>query len=93
MTKLYKPMMDREINGGIQRIYKFDNDYGASVVCHKGSYGGEQGLWEVAVVTFEKDTDHPLDFQITYDTPITNDVIGWLSDNDMLELLSQIENL
>ena len=35
---------------GIQRIYKFDNGYGASVVKHKYSYGGDKGLWELAVI-------------------------------------------
>lgn len=37
-----------EVYGGIQHVFKFENGYGASVVCHKSSYGGQQGLWEVA---------------------------------------------
>ena len=26
------------VNGGTQRVYKFPNGYGASVIHHKGSY-------------------------------------------------------
>jgi len=46
----------------------FPNGYGASVVRHKYSYGGDEGLFEIAVLRSGK---------IVYDTPITNDVIGF----------------
>ena len=29
---MYTPMLEREANGGVQKIYKFDNGYGASVI-------------------------------------------------------------
>ena len=35
--------------------YKFDNGYGASVVCHSGSYGGNKGLYEIAVLDLTGD--------------------------------------
>ncbi len=44
---------ESKINGGIQKIYKFDNGYGASVVKHLFSYGGAQGLWEMALLSFD----------------------------------------
>lgn len=45
-----EPKIDRPHPlGGIQRIYHFDNGYGASVVRFTYSYGFEQGLWELAV--------------------------------------------
>jgi len=69
---------------GTQKIYTFDNGYGASVVCHDGSYGGKSGMWELAVLH---------DGDLCYDTPITNDVIGWLDENAVEELLAKIEAL
>ena len=38
---------DEEHLGGPHKVYKFPNNYGASVIKNPYSYGGEQGLWEV----------------------------------------------
>ena len=76
------------INGGIQELYFFDNGYGASVVKHSFSYGGPNGLWEIAVLIGQLDG-----YDICYTTPIASDVIGHLTDRDVLEVLTQIENL
>lgn len=70
---------------GYQKKYRFDNGYGASVVCNNMSYGGPKGLFEVAIL----DSDG----SICYDTPITNDVIGWLDFADVAEVLEKIKNL
>lgn len=70
-------------NGKRSRIY-FDNGYGASVVSHTFSYGGSQGLYEIAVL---KEDD------ITYDTPITSDVVGHLTEDEVTEVLKQIQQL
>ena len=69
---------------GIQKVYKFPNGYGASVVKHKGSYGYQKGLWELAVL-FEG--------ELCYDTEITGDVIGHLNDPEVDNILRQIANL
>lgn len=45
-------IVERALNGGIQRVYKFSNGFGASVVKHEFSYGGRKGLWELAVIKF-----------------------------------------
>ena len=66
------------------RKVKFDNGYEASVVCHGRSYGGEDGLFEVAVL---------FDGQIVYDTPVTSDVIGWLDFHEVADILDQIKAL
>ena len=81
--------LEREINGGTQVVHKFDNGYGASVVCHDYSYGGDQGLKELAVLKFEDGEE----WHLCYTTPITDDVIGYLEDNRVEELLVAIENL
>lgn len=80
--------LEREKFGGTQVIHKFDNGYGASVIQHEFSYGGDEGLYELAVLEFEGDN-----WQITYETEITDDVLGYLSEQDVVELLNQIEGL
>lgn len=76
---------DRQRNGGIQKIYKFENGRGASVIRNPFSYGGEEGLYELAVL----DENGNLD----YTTPITDDVVGWLKWEEVIELLRQINEL
>ena len=47
-------------------------------------YGGKDGLWELAVLVQDK---------ITYNTSITEDVIGHLSWKNVESYLSQIKDL
>lgn len=74
-----------EFKGGLQRIYEFKNGYGASVVMHNGSYGGNKGLWELAVLDESGD--------LCYHTPVTQDVIGHLTDTKLQEILKEISEL
>ncbi len=69
---------------GIVSRTKFDNGYEVSVVKSPHSYGGDKGLYELAIF---KDGD------ICYDTPITDDVLGYLSDKDVTEVLIKIQQL
>ena len=77
-------MMDSFYNG-VRSHTKFDNGYGISVVRHSYSYGGSSGLYEIAVLG--KDGD------ITYNTPITNDVIGYLTPKEVTEFMVKIQEL
>ena len=70
---------------GVQSRVLFENGYGASVVRHEYSYGGKDGLYELAVLSNEG--------ELTYDTPITNDVLGYLTDKDVTEVLIKIQQL
>jgi hypothetical protein len=63
----------------------FDNGYGASVVVGPHTYGGEDGLYELAVLDSNGN--------LTYETPVTSDVEGYLSEDDVTKLLEQIQNL
>jgi hypothetical protein len=63
----------------------FDNGYGASVVVGPHTYGGEDGLYELGVLG--------KDGKLTYDTPVTDDVEGYLSEDDVTRLLEQIQLL
>lgn len=78
--------------GGIQRLFRFDNGYGASVVRFWGSYGYAAGKWELAVIRWEADS-FGRRFTLCYDTPITDDVLGWLSEEEVAEKLGQIAAL
>jgi len=70
---------------GVQCRIQFDNGYGASVVKHEYSYGGKDGLYELAVL----DSDGHL----TYETSVTDDVEGYLTENEVTKLLEQIQKL
>lgn len=73
-----------ELKENIKGRYSFDNGYGASVVCHPGTYGYEDGLFEVAVMHED---------QLCYNSPLTNDVIGWLTETQVSDLLDEISEL
>lgn len=74
----------RTLPDGCALRFTFPNGYVGSVVRHSTSYGGPQGLGEVAVIHGEK---------IVYDTPITDNVLGWQTDDDVEQVLKRIREL
>lgn len=64
----------------------FANGYGASVVRGRLTYGGKDGLYELAVI--ERETE-----RLVYTTPITDDVLGHLSPEDVTRTLGEIAAL
>jgi hypothetical protein len=72
-----------------QWLFKFENNYGASVIKHFGSYGYEDDLFELAVLYFDEDDI----YHLSYNTPITNDVIGYLSNDNVMDYLEKIKKL
>ena len=78
----FKQDLQRGLNAA--RIM-FDNGYGASVIIGPHTYGGEDGLYELGVLGKDK--------KLTYDTPVTDDVEGYLSEEGVTQLLKQIQNL
>tara|TARA_A100001011_G_scaffold356786_1_gene401095 strand:- start:289 stop:558 length:270 start_codon:yes stop_codon:yes gene_type:complete len=72
------------VNNGVQHVYEFDNGYGASVVKHDFSYGGQKGLWEIAVLN---------EGDLCYTSGITEDVIGHLAWNNVEKILQEIKEL
>jgi len=90
IRKIHEPIDARPLeSGAVQKLYRFANNYGASVVKGEHTYGGDEGLWELAVIKFKTDGDFLLD----YSTPITEDVEGHLTDDAVEELLDKIEAL
>jgi hypothetical protein len=76
---------DHTLVGRKQCIVQFPNGYGASIVQGEHTYGGKDGLYEIAV--FGKDG------HISYSTPITDDVLGYLSEEEVEKTLIDIKNL
>ena len=85
-------VVDRPLWAGRQRLYRFENNFGASVVRHNTSYGGKEGLWELAVIKWSEESIDP-DWRLVYDTPITDDVIGWLEESEIEPILLKIKSL
>ena len=69
---------------GVRAFHEFANGYCASVIRGPWTYGGEKGLFELAVMH---------DGKLDYTTPITEDVIGHLTEAQVEGLLAQIEAL
>jgi hypothetical protein len=71
--------------GGVMSRIVFDNGYGASIVCTPHTYGGDKGLYEIAVLDTEGN--------LTYDTAVTDDVIGYLRPEDVTDVMTKIQQL
>lgn len=71
----------------------FENGYGVSVVRDVYTYGGKEGLFELAVTAHEKDEEGKTVTHICYDTPITDDVIGYLTEEQVKEITEQVKAL
>lgn len=63
----------------------FRNGYGASVVQGPYTYGGSEGLAELGVLDRSG--------ELTYETSVTGDVIGWLDRDGLIAQLKLISEL
>jgi hypothetical protein len=70
-------------NNGTAAKLDFPNGYSVSVVTGDGAYQNE-GEYEVAVLK---------DNKLSYDTHITDDVLGWQSEDEVTEIMKQIQEL
>ena len=59
--------------GKVEMKLFFKNGFGISIIRNRYSKGSEGGLFEVAVLHGTEEC-----WKLTYDTPITGDVVGWL---------------
>ena len=99
-TKFNKPSLERlhavcqEGGSGTQKIWRFKNGFGASVVQFKtfygsvGSYTSGNNEWELAVIKFDEGG-----FSLNYKTKITEEVIGHLSPEEVEKKLEMIKKL
>jgi len=68
--------------GSTQAMVTFPNGYQASVI--SDGYGTDDGLYEIAVMH---------NGQVDYSTPITSDVIGYLTEQDVIDTCAKIGDL
>jgi hypothetical protein len=78
---------------GLQGLIFFPNGYGVSVVRFKfndrfGSYTSNDDEWELAVIFGNEN-----EWDITYNTPITSDVMGHLSSEEVTDIMKQVQEL
>ncbi len=81
----FDKISDEPFMSGVRSRIMFENGFGVSVVSHTYSYGGKDGLFEVAVL--DEDGD------LTYNTPVTNDVVGYLNPDEVTDIMEQVQNL
>jgi len=80
---------------GKQAVMFFDNGYGVSVVRFEAMFGGGYGSytnneseWELAIlIGNSKGAD------ICYTTPITDDVLGYLEETKVTEIMAEVQKL
>lgn len=76
---------DGTLHYGVVSRLIFENGYGVSVVKGPFSYGGDKGLYEVAILG--------KDGQLSYDTPIANDTIGSLTEEEVTDIMKRVQEL
>lgn len=87
-TEVLSRTFKRE-NFDMQWIFKFNNNYGVSVIkscC--GSWGFDDDLFELAVIRFNTEDEFYVTDIGDIETPI-----GYLSNSDVMELLYRIKEL
>lgn len=85
-----QPFYEHAVYGGWQKLYRFSNGYGASVVDTPENYSGG-GTWEMAVIYWRGAGIR--DWEIVSDTPVTHDVLGWQTDAEVEVTLRAIQAL
>lgn len=81
------------VGDGLSGKIFFDNGYGVSVVRFKindrySSYTNNEDEWELAILF-----GNEKEWELTYNTPITNDVIGWLTEDKVTDIMKKVQEL
>ena len=83
---IYNPTETKHLLNGVQHRFSFPNGYGASVIRHDGSYGGRDGLWEIAAIDLSTD-------ELVAMPPGRESVVGWLTVDEVNGYLRWIQSL
>jgi len=84
----FKQFKSKKLRNGIQYVNFYPNGYGVSIIQHEYSYGGNDGLWELAVLIGNYDK-----WDICYTSGITEDVLGYLSETEVNSICEKVSEL
>jgi hypothetical protein len=78
---------------GLHAVMLFENGYGVSVVRFRiggtyGSFTDNENEWELAIVKKAKDG-----FDLVFDSGISDDVLGHLSEKDVTDVMRKVQEL
>lgn len=71
-----------------QALMFFPNGYGVSVLLGKKFYSNGIDTYELAVMIGNEE-----EYDLCYNTPITNDVLGYLTAEEVTEIMRKIQEL
>ena len=74
---------------GISWQVIYNNGFGISIVKFFASYGGTDDLWELAVI----EDDDKGGYNLTENTPITDEVIGYLTEQEVIDYSEKVRLL
>ncbi|PCI28945.1 hypothetical protein COB55_03140 [Candidatus Wolfebacteria bacterium] len=85
LLKKYKvEVFESEVGMARVRII-FNNGYVASLISGQRVFSDSISPYEIAIMDKNE--------KLVYDTPITDDVLGYLTENQVLDYLEEISNL
>ena len=73
-----------EYGNGKQASMNFENNYGVSVIFGEIFYSNGIDTYEIGILH---------DGSLTYDTDITDDVIGYQTENEISEIMEKVQQL
>lgn len=79
--------------GGFQARMDFENGFGVSVVCGLHLYSTPRANLYAASMYEAYEVAIMEDGHLTYDTPITDDVIGYASPEEVTSIMERVQNL
>ena len=93
--KEFKDLLFREHpNGnGFQSVMEFENGYGVSIVCGAFAYCSPRKNLYAASMYEKYEVAVLKDGELCYDTPITDDVLGYLTPEEVSSVMEQVQNL
>jgi len=85
MMDLFKELEFEDVGlGRKQARMEFDNNYGASIMTGAGTFSNKDKPYELAVLYCKS---------LCYTTNITSDVLGWLTEHEVNQVLNDIKQL